>query len=71
MRGGRSLGVKLRAEDNLGNAVAVAQIDENHPAMVAAGGNPAAEGRLSADIGGAQGAAGTITVVHGKERCLG
>ena len=68
--GGSGLSMKLGAEHDLGDAVAVAQIDEDHPSMVAAGGYPAAEGRLSADIGGAQGAAGAITVVHGKERCL-
>jgi hypothetical protein len=32
-RGG--FGVNLRAEDHLGDAVAVAQIDEDHAAMIA------------------------------------
>jgi len=66
VRRGSGISMKLGAEHDLGDAVAVAQIDEDHPAMVPAGGNPAAEGRLSANVGGAQGAAGTVTVMHGK-----
>jgi hypothetical protein len=67
-RGG--LGVNLGTEDYLGDAVAVAQIDEDHPTMITAGGNPAAESNVASNIGGAQGAAEAVTVVHREKRCL-
>ena len=70
--GGRScLGMDLGAEDHLRDAVTVAKVDEDDAAMVAAGGDPAAEGHVASDVGRAQGAAEAITVMHGKDRCLG
>jgi hypothetical protein len=58
--------MNLRAEDYLGDAVAVSQINKDHPAMITAGGDPAAESNVASNIGGAQGAAEAITVVHVK-----
>ena len=69
-RGG-GIGMEFGTENDLGDAVAIAQIDEDHAAMVASGGNPPAEGYIASDIGRAQGAAEAITVVHRKRRCLG
>ena len=41
---------RLRGENHLGLAVAIAQIDEQHAAMVAIGIDPAAEGHLFSDV---------------------
>jgi hypothetical protein len=43
----------FRSEDDLRLAVAVAEVDEERPAMVAAGIDPAAERDLLADVRGA------------------
>ena len=48
----------FRGEDDLGLAVAVAEVDEQHAAMVAVGIDPAAEGHLLADVVQTQFAAG-------------
>ena len=52
-------------EDHLGDALAVAQIDKDDPAVVAAGADPAGEGGALTDIFGAQGAAMRTTEIHG------
>ena len=54
VRGLRDLGVLLRAEDDLGQAFAVAQIDEGDAAVIAPGMDPAGERDLLADVGGAE-----------------
>jgi hypothetical protein len=59
--------MEFGTENNLGDAVTIAQIDEDHAAMVATGSDPAAQGYIASDIGRAQGAAEAITVVHGKK----
>ena len=52
------LGVDVGAEDDLGDAAAIAQIDEDAAAVIAARGDPAHEDDLAvADVGGAQVAA--------------
>ena len=58
-------GVFFWTEDNLGDAFAVSQIDEDDPAVVAAGTDPAGEGGALTDIFGAQGAAMRTTEIHG------
>ncbi len=54
--------------DDLGQAVVVAQVDEQHAAMVADAVHPARKARNAADIGAAQAAAGggAITVQAGR-----
>ena len=50
----RHVGIFFRTEHNLGQAFAVAQIDENDPAMIATDGDPAGEFHFAIDIGFAQ-----------------
>ena len=65
------LGVLLGPEDDLGHALAVAQIDENDPAVVAHGIHPAGKRDGLADVGGAEfvavvrahGVAGKVSVI--------
>ena len=54
---GVGLGVDARLEHDLGEAAAVAQIDEHAAAVIAAGGDPAEQHDLLPDVGRAQGAA--------------
>ena len=60
----------LGSENHLRDAVSIAQINEDDTAVVAAGSDPAAEGYVATDIGGTEGAAEAITVVHGIKGCL-
>ena len=63
---GHAVGVGgFGVEDDLGDAVAVAQVDEAHAAVVAVVVDPAAEGDGFADVSFAQGAAGVGSVGHG------
>jgi hypothetical protein len=50
-------GVDLRVEDDLGDPLAVAQVDEDQPAMVAAAQGPAHQDDFASDVGGPQVAA--------------
>jgi len=52
------LGVHLGVEDNLCDAVTVAQVDEEQAAVVADRGDPAAEDDFGADVGAREFAAG-------------
>ena len=61
------VGIFLRAEDNLCDAFAVTEVDENQAAVVAAGGDPAAEGDFGAGMFGAEGVAVVGAVGHGGE----
>ena len=65
VRGLGRRGVLFGPEDHLGDALAVAQIDEDDPAVVAAGTDPTGEGGALTDIFGAQGAAMRTTEIHG------
>ena len=58
-------GMFFRAKNHLGHALAVAQIDENDPAVVAPGANPSRQGHAPADVLGAQRAAGVASKTHG------
>jgi len=51
-------GIVLRIEDDLGDAVAVAQIDEEQPSVVAHSRDPSAQGDCCPDMFTAQRAAG-------------
>lgn len=51
---GEDLGARFLLEDDLRLAVAVAQIDKQHRAVVAIGIDPAAKGHRLADMGGSQ-----------------
>ncbi len=55
---GEAVDLGLRVEDELGDSVAVAEIDEEEAAHVAAALHPAEEHGLLADVSFAQGAAG-------------
>ena len=57
------LGVFIGAEDDLGDAFAVTEIDENNAAVIAAGIDPAAEGDGGVGVGGAEGGAG-VGAIH-------
>ena len=67
------VGVGVGLEDDLRDAVAVAQIDEDAAAVIAAGRDPADQDDALADVAGAQGAAvvGSLQVGdelgHGRE----
>ena len=69
---GRREGRRFGVGDDLGQAVVVAQIDEQQPAMVADAVHPAGEADGLADVVGAERAAGVASVaVHGgNPRCL-
>ena len=56
---GQGVGLLVDAglEHDLGEAAAVAQVDEHAAAVVAAGGHPPEQHDALADVGGAQGAA--------------
>jgi hypothetical protein len=58
------LGIFLGTEDNLRDAFAVTEVDENESAVVAAGGDPAAEGGFGAGMFGAEGVAVVGAVGH-------
>ena len=58
------LGIFLRTEDNLGQAFAIAEVDENDATVVAPGMDPAGEFDLLADIGGAESVA-VMGAIHG------
>ena len=53
-------------EDNLRYALAIAEVDEDESAMVAAGGDPAAECDFVAGVFGAEGVAMMGAVGHGS-----
>ena len=55
-------------EDDLGQAVAVAEVDEDQAAVVAPGVDPAVEDDFQADVGPGQGAAGLGPFEHGGRR---
>ena len=61
-------GVFLRAEDDLGDARAVAQVDEDDAAVVAARIDPAGERGGLAHVGGAELVAGMGTVAAHRGR---
>ena len=64
----RGEGGVLRRDDALGDAVMIAQVDEDQPAMVAAAIDPAGDARGGADIGFAKLAAGVGAIgVHGRK----
>jgi hypothetical protein len=58
-------GMFFRPEDDLGDALAVAQVDEEDPAVVTSRADPTGEGGALTDIFGAQGAAMRTTEIHG------
>ena len=61
----------ILVRDDLGDAVMVAQVDEQHAAMVALAMDPARQADGLADIGGSQGAAGMGAIgMHGKNSLL-
>ena len=63
--GGAECGA-VAVENDLGDAVMVAQIDEQHAAMIALAMHPAGQADLAAHVGGAQLGAGVRTIgVHG------
>jgi hypothetical protein len=66
--GGLQLGPGLGLEDALGQAVAVAQVDEDEPAEVAPGVHPAVEGYGLAHVVERQIAAGVCPFEHGSRR---
>ena len=61
---GAALGAGL--EDDLGQAVAVAEVDEDQAAVVATGVDPAVEDHLLADVVAGQLAAGLGPFEHGR-----
>jgi hypothetical protein len=52
-------------KNHLCNPLTVAEVDENEPAVVAARGDPAAEGDFVAGVFGAEGVAMMCAVGHG------
>ena len=66
MRGLGDLGIFFRTKDHLGEAFAIAQIDKDHSAVIAAGVHPAGQRDLFADVGGAKGVA-MMSAIHGGE----
>jgi hypothetical protein len=58
--------VFLRTKNNLRHALAVAEVDEDEAAMVAAGGYPAAECDFVAGVFGAEGIAMMGAIGHGS-----
>ena len=63
----RGVRIFLGTENNLRDAFAVAEVDKNESAVVAAGGDPAAEGDFGAGMFGAEGVAVVGAVGHGGE----
>src|SRR5262249_44101300 len=63
------VGTLLGLEDDLGEAVAVAKVDEDQPAVIAAGVHPAVEDDGLPDVGGAPLAASMGPLQHGMSRC--
>jgi len=64
MRGGEGFGRPLRVDHELADAGAVAQVDEDEPAVIAARICPAREDQLLADLLGANLAAHEVTPFH-------
>jgi hypothetical protein len=62
----RSLGVFFGTEDNLRHALAIAEVNEDKPAVVSAGGDPAAECDFVTGVFGAEGVAMMCAVGHGS-----
>ena len=62
----RRHGPRARVEDDLGHAVAVAEVDEDQAPVVAAGVDPAVEDHLLADVVFGQLAAGLRPFEHGR-----
>ena len=60
------LGIFFRTENNLRDALAVAKVDENESAVVAAGGYPTAEGDFVAGVVRAEGIAMVSAIGHGN-----
>ena len=67
MRALRNLGCFLRTENDLCEAFAIAQIDEDEATEVSPGMNPAGELDLLANVGGAEGVA-VVRAIHDGER---
>jgi hypothetical protein len=61
----RSLGVFFRTKNHLCDPLAVAEVDEDEPAVVAAGGDPTAECDFVTGVFGAEGVAMMGAVGHG------
>ena len=64
-----TLGIFLRAKDNLGQSFAIAQIDENDAAMIAPHMDPAGQRDLLSDVGCCQLIA-VMSPIHGEEKAL-
>ena len=62
----RSLGVFLRTKNHLCDPLAIAEVNEDEPAVVAAGGDPAAECDFVTGVFGAEGVAMMCAVGHGS-----
>jgi hypothetical protein len=67
MRALRKLGRFLRTKDDLCEAFAIAQIDEDDATEVPPGMNPAGELDLLTNVGGAEGVA-VVRAIHDGER---
>ena len=66
---GRNGCIFFRAKDHLGDALAIAQVDENHAAVIATHMHPAGQNDLLSDVGCCQLIA-VVSPIHGEEKAL-